>query len=77
MILMVLLKNIRKLLDEGKMTFRDIDNQYGSWRGTIEKIASYHSLKNMDMLYNELFIKPFIEGRDYYEQINRKSSNKG
>lgn len=49
------LKKFRKLLDEGKMTFRDIDNQYGSWRGTIEKIASYHSLKNMDMLYAELF----------------------
>lgn len=49
------LKKFRKLLDEGKMTFHDIDNQYHSWRGTIEKIAPYRSLKSMDDLYAELF----------------------
>lgn len=71
------LKKFRKKLDNGEMSYKDIADAYNSWRGNLKYYSSYHTMKNMDELYNELFIKPFIEGRDYYEQINRKSSNKG
>ena len=71
------LKKFRKKLDNGEMSYKDIADGYNSWRGNLKYYSSYHTMKNMDELYNELFIKPFIEGRDYYEQINRKSSNKG
>ncbi len=65
------LKKFRKMLDEGKMIFSDIDNQYKSWRGTIEKYASYYTLKNMDALFHQLFSKE----KEYkpYGNIKQKS----
>lgn len=61
------LKKFRKLLNEGKMTYPEIAEAYRSWRGNLKYYSAYHVIQNMDKLYNELFIKPFIEGRDYYE----------
>lgn len=54
------LKKYKELVDCGKMSYKDVENAYKSWRGNVKKYASYHVLKNMDLLYNDLFITPFI-----------------
>jgi len=60
------LKKFRKMLDEGKMTYPEIEEAYRSWRGNLRYYSAYNVMKNMDKLFNELFIKPFIEGSDFY-----------
>lgn len=44
------------MLENGQMTFKDIEEQYKSWRGNIKKYDCYNSLKNMDKLFKDLFI---------------------
>lgn len=61
------LRKYRRLLDEGKMPYEDIEQAYRSWRGGVEKFQSYRSLKNMDRLFDELFINPFLEGGNDYD----------
>lgn len=56
------LKKLRKKLDAGEITFEDVRCSYASWRGDKQHYASYTTLKNMDKLFNELFIEPFIKG---------------
>ena len=56
------LKKLRKKLDAGEVAFEDIRCAYASWRGDKKHYDSYTTLKNMDKLFNELFIEPFIEG---------------
>lgn len=53
------LKKFKKLLDEGKITYKDIDMAYRSWRGNALRFNSYRSVKNLDRLYEELFINHF------------------
>ena len=55
------LKKLRKKLDNGEIDYKDIETSYKSWRGNLKHYSSYHTLKNMDNLYNELFITQFIE----------------
>ena len=55
------LKKLRKKLDNGEIDYKDIETSYESWRGNLKRYSSYHTLKNMDNLYNELFITQFIE----------------
>lgn len=50
------LKSFKKMLENGQMTFKDIEEQYKSWRGNIKKYDCYNSLKNMDKLFKDLFI---------------------
>ena len=57
------LKKFRKMLDEGRITYNEIQEQYNSWRGNLKYYSAYNVTKNMDKLFNELFIKPFIERR--------------
>lgn len=59
------LKKFKDLYDKGKMAYEDIYTAYQAWRSFSLKCDAYNTIKNMDKLYNELFIKPFIEGRDY------------
>lgn len=57
------LKKFKHLLEIGQMTYKQIEGCYKSWRGSIKKRGcSYESLKRTDLLYNELFIYPFIYG---------------
>ena len=44
------------MLDNGQMTFKDIEEQYKSWRGNIQKYDCYKTLKTIDKLFEELFI---------------------
>lgn len=60
------LKKFRKMLNEGKITYPEIEEAYRSWRGNLRYYSAYNVMKNMDKLFNELFIKPFIEGSDFY-----------
>lgn len=58
------LKKFRKMLDEGKITYPEIEEAYRSWKGNLKYYSAHNVIVNMDKLYNELFVKPFIEGRD-------------
>lgn len=55
------LKKFRRMLDEGSITYKEIQEQYNSWRGNLKYYSAYNVTKNMDKLFNKLFIKPFIE----------------
>lgn len=55
------LKKYKKLLDQGKMAYKDIEEAYGSWRGNLKGYLSYHTLQNMDKLYDDLFIWSMLE----------------
>lgn len=43
------------------MSYKDIENQYTSWKGNLKNYLCYNTMKNMDILFNELFIEPFIK----------------
>lgn len=43
------------MLDDGKMTYREIEEQYKSWKGNIKRYDCYKALMNMDKLFAELF----------------------
>ena len=51
------LKKLKKKLDEGVITFSDVRNSYESWKGSLKGKKSYHTLQNMNKLFNELFIE--------------------
>ncbi len=53
------LKKYKKLLDEKKMSYQDIKLAYRSWRGNALRFCTYTSVRTMDKLYYELFIKTF------------------
>lgn len=62
------LKKLRKKLDAGEITFEDVRCAYASWKGDKKHYNSYTTLKNMDKLFDELFIEPFIEGGNQHER---------
>lgn len=49
------LKKLKKKLDEGKITFADVQQAYNSWKGYISYFNSYRTLRSMDKLFNQLF----------------------
>ncbi len=49
------LKKFRRWVDEGRMTFDDVNTSYQSWRGHLKKCNSYRTLKRMDKLFKKLF----------------------
>ena len=49
------LKIFRRWVDEGKMTFFDVNTSYQSWRGHLKKSDSHNTLKQMDKLFKSLF----------------------
>ena len=51
------LKKLKKKLDEGVITFSDVRNSYESWKGSLKGKKCYHTLQNMNKLFNELFIE--------------------
>lgn len=65
------LKKLAKKLETNEITYKQIENQYKGWRGSImrtrkgTKKLMYKNQKQiaaMDKLYNELFVLPFIRG---------------
>lgn len=51
------LKKQAALVDEGKMSFKDAHTSYQSWRGSMKRRDAYKTVKSMDTLFDELFIK--------------------
>jgi hypothetical protein len=50
------------MVEDGRLTYEDARNGYGSWRGNAQWYNADRTLWNMDKLYNGLFIDPFVEG---------------
>lgn len=51
------LKKLRKKLDEGKIEYMDVVRSFQSWRSHASNFNAYHTIKNMEKLYNQLFYK--------------------
>jgi len=51
------LKKLRKKLDEGKIEYTDVVQSFQSWRAHASNFSAYHTIKNMEKLYNKLFYK--------------------
>lgn len=51
------LKKLRKKLDEGKIEYMDVVQSFQSWRSHSSNFNAYHTIKNMEKLYNQLFYK--------------------
>lgn len=49
------LKKQRYLLDSGKITLKQVEQSYGSWRSHAEKGNCYHLIREMDELFMNLF----------------------
>lgn len=58
------LKRLKQKLDDGEIPYSDVEQQYKSWRGYMEYFNSYKTLKRMDELYDDLFIKQWKEITD-------------
>lgn len=54
------LKKFRKMLNEGKITYPEIEEAYQSWRSYALQYNSYNSVKSMDKLYDDLFINSWV-----------------
>lgn len=50
------LKSFKRMLDNNEITFKEIEEQYKSWRGNIARFDCHRTLLNMDKLFNDLFI---------------------
>jgi len=50
------LKKFKKLLDKGKMSYKEIELCYKSWRGNAIRYKCYRSVKELDKLFDKLFI---------------------
>lgn len=49
------LKKYKKLLDNGEVTYKNVEQSYKSWMGKYTKVMSKRQTKNIKRLYNELF----------------------
>lgn len=59
------LKTFKRWLDIGKLTLKDIETSYNSWKGHIQKSNSAMSVRTMNQLYNKLFSKEDIDNGNY------------
>lgn len=50
------LKKFKKMFDNGIMSYEDIYLSYQAWRSFISKKNSFNIIKNMDKLFNNLFL---------------------
>lgn len=50
------LKKFRRHMDSGKMTFEDVNTAYQSWMGYAKHFDAWHARKNMELLFNSLFL---------------------
>lgn len=50
------IKKYRKLVNNNQMTFLEVQNAYKSWKEDKKKFSSYNSIKNLNCLFDKLFI---------------------
>lgn len=60
------LKKIAKRFDNGEITFAQVLNFYNSHIGYLSHKNAYFTKRNMDKLFNELFIRRFVYEQDRY-----------
>ena len=65
------LKKLKEKLDAGEIEYNEILQQYKSWRGYMKQFNSYKTLKNMDELFDDLFIRQWR----CQENVERKQRN--
>lgn len=65
------LKKLKEKLDAGEIEYNEILQQYKSWRGYMEQFNSYKTLKNMNELFDDLFIRQWR----CQENVERKQRN--
>ena len=58
------LKKQARLVNEGVMTYEQVRQSYQSWKGAMSHRDSYYTVRNMDRLFNELFIKEWRENQN-------------
>ena len=49
------LKKLRVKLDEGRLTFADIQQSFQSWKAYANNFNAYYTIKNMEHLFKDLF----------------------
>ena len=54
------LKKFARFLAKGEMSFNDIRASYRSWKGYAAHMNSFRTVRNMDRLFNQLFVNNFI-----------------
>ena len=69
------LKKYRKLVDNGEMSLDDVYNSLQSWIGHAKIAKSYHTVKSMLKLYDELFDGYRITKR--YEHLTKGGKDNG
>lgn len=50
------LHKLKPKFDNGELSFGDLRTQYASWRGYIEYADSYRTIRNMDNIFNQLYV---------------------
>lgn len=75
------LRKLKDKLEDGLITYPEIEQQFKSWRGYVEYFDSYESVQSINKLYDELFIKDWRSNehgkrreRGYY--VNRRFGDK-
>ncbi len=56
------LKKFKGLVEQGKITFLEVLNQFKSWKGTLKRFNCYNTVKSMNDLFNVLFNNYIQEG---------------
>ena len=54
------LKKFAKLNARGEMNFEQIREAYNSWKGYAAQKDAYRTIRNMDALFNRLFIENWV-----------------
>lgn len=58
------LKKQKKFVDSGEMSFQDVRQSYGSWRGSMKHRNARKTVHSMNLLFDRLFIENWMEGGD-------------
>lgn len=45
-----------RMVEDGTLSFKDVKISYQSWRGYAGKKQAYRTIKEMDQLFDDLFI---------------------
>ena len=59
------LKKFKFMVEQGAMTYEDIYASFRSWCAHAKNFNAWHTVQNMEELYNELFINNWIRGGDH------------
>lgn len=68
------MKKMKKLLDEGKCTFKACRESYNGWRAHAQRGDTYYLLREMDERFNDLF-KEYIQ-KEKEEKLKQKKKRR-